>query len=74
MTMPNDHLLITGDTTIEAILEERPASRDVLVKHFGAGVTMPGQTWTTEPLSRACSIRGVNLKELLQELQGLGAS
>lgn len=64
-------LVITDATTIEAILEELPAARDVLVKYFGAGVTMPGQTWAAAPLSHACGIRGVNLQELLRDLQAL---
>jgi len=72
--MSHDQLVVTGDTTIETILEELPAARDILVKHFGAGVTMPGQTWTMEPVSKACSIRGVHLQQLLQELQNLAGS
>lgn len=67
--MPEDHIVITGDTPLEAILEDLPAARDVLVTYFGAGVTMPGQTWTREPLSRACAMRGVDAEALLRDLR-----
>lgn len=71
--MAKDEIQITPETTIEAILEDVPGGKDVLVKHFGAGVTMPGQTWTTEPLSRACTIRGVDTAKLLKALQKLSS-
>lgn len=60
---------ITPDLTIETVLEMSPAVKEVLVHHFGAGVTMPGQTWTNEPLSRAAVIRGVDLHALLEDLK-----
>ena len=69
--MPEDHIEITPDTTVEAILEDVPAASAVLVKYFGAGVTMPGQTWTRESLSRACLIRGVDEQKLVAELRKL---
>lgn len=62
-------MAITPETTIETILEDVPDATPVLVKHFGAGVTMPGQTWTSESLSRTCQIRGVNEAKLLRDLQ-----
>lgn len=71
--MPKDSIEITKETTIEALLEDAPKSKDILVKHFGAGVTMPGETWTHEPLSRACMIRGADLAKLLKELQKLSS-
>lgn len=67
--MAHDDIEIAGTTTVETILEDLPAARDTLVRHFGAGVTMPGQTWTSEPLSRACLIRGVDEKALLADLR-----
>lgn len=67
--MPEDHIVITSDTPLEAILEDLPAARDVLVTYFGAGVTMPGQTWTREPLFRACAMRGVDAEALLRDLR-----
>lgn len=67
--MPEDHISITGDTPLEAILEDLPAARDVLLTYFGAGVTMPGQTWTREPLRRACAMRGVDAEALLRDLR-----
>lgn len=67
-----DHIEITPDTTVEALLEDLPSARAVLVKYFGAGVTMPGQTWTRESLAQACLIRGVNEQKLLSDLRKLG--
>lgn len=69
--MVKDHIEITPDTTVEALLEDLPSASAVLVKHFGAGVTMPGQTWTRESLSRVCLIRGVDEKKLVAELRKL---
>lgn len=60
---------ITSDLTVETVLEMSPAVKEVLVHHFGAGVTMPGQTWTSEPLGRAAAIRGVDLQLLLDDLK-----
>ncbi len=60
---------ITSDMTPEAILEAFPKAEAVLVKHFGAGVTMPGQTWLSEPLSRVCLMRGVDEKRLVSDLR-----
>lgn len=65
---------ITDATTVETILEDCPAGKDVLVKHFGAGVTLPGRTWTAEPLLKACSIRGVSCAQVLQDLHTLAES
>jgi hypothetical protein len=59
---------ITADLTVDTVLELSRKTRELLVKHFGAGVTAPGQTWTHEPLSKACLIRGVNVKKLLADL------
>lgn len=67
--MPKDSIEVTPDTTLEAILESEPKAKEVLVKHFGAGVTMSGQTWMAETLSRACLIRGVDQGKLLKELR-----
>lgn len=59
---------ITPDMTLDALLEERPSVRTVLVKHFGAGVLAPRNMWAHEPLQTACRIRGVDLAELLADL------
>ncbi len=67
--MPKDSIQITEETTIEALLEDVPKSREILIKHFGVGVTMPGETWTHEPLTRACMIRGADAAKLLRELK-----
>jgi len=60
---------ITPDLTVETVLEMSPAVKEALVHHFGVGVTMPGQTWTSEPLSKAALIRGVDLHALLDDLK-----
>lgn len=65
----NANASITSDMTPEAILEAFPKAEAVLVKHFGAGLTMPGQTWMAEPLSRVCLMRGVNEKQLVSDLR-----
>lgn len=69
--MPRDHIVVSEETPVEAILEDAPEARDILVKYFGAGVTMPGQTWTVEPLVRACAVRGVDCQKVLEELRVL---
>lgn len=69
--MPKDHIDITSDTSVEAILEDLPGAEAVLVKHFGAGVKAPGQTWMRESLSRACLIRGVDEQKVLADLRKL---
>lgn len=71
--MVADDINITPEMTVEAVLEDVPGGKEVLVKHFGAGVTMPGQTWTAEPLSQACAIRGVDLAKVLRDLKKLGS-
>lgn len=62
---------ITEDLTVEAVLEMSEEKRAVLVKHFGAGVTLPGQTWAQETLADASRIRGVDTQRLLDDLNGV---
>lgn len=69
--MAPDNIDITGETTLETILEDVPAARDTLLRYFGPSVVMPGQTWTSEPLSHACVIRGVDESALLADLRKL---
>lgn len=64
-----DTIEITHETTVEAILEALPRSEVVLRKYFGPGIAMPGQTWTAEPLKRACLLRGVSERKLLAALR-----
>lgn len=59
---------VSAEITVDALLEERPYVRAVLVKHFGAGVLTPRNMWAHEPLQTACRIRGVDLAELLADL------
>lgn len=68
--MPKD-ALVTPDMTLEAILEDVPGAKEILVKHFGAGIASPGQTWMSEPLAKACAIRGVDAQGLLKDLAAL---
>lgn len=69
--MPKDSLSVTPDMTLEAILEDVPGALEILVKHFGAGASLPGQTWMSEPLAKACAIRGVDEGALLKDLRAL---
>lgn len=67
--MESDGVNISGETTLEALLEDVPQARETLVKYFGPGVLMPGQTWMSEPISHACVIRGVDEHTFLRDLR-----
>lgn len=73
-TLVNPAPSITSDMTLDALLEERPFVRAVLVKHFGAGILTPRNMWAHEPLQTACRIRGVDLAELLADLTAAGGA
>jgi hypothetical protein len=62
--------VITGDTLIGELLKLKAAADTVIVKRLGnACFSCPAIT--TEPLSMACAMHGVDLTTLLEDLNAL---